>query len=269
MDQVPRALTIAGSDSGGCAGIQADLKTFAALGVHGMSAVTAVTAQNTTSVRAVVEVPVENVASQIEAVAQDIGVDAVKTGMLPSPSVIRRVAQLIADLRLSPLVVDPVMISTSGFPLIPPEAVDCLVSELFPLATIVTPNLHEAEHLAGRPIRTGQDAIKAALSFSRNRSAAVMIKGGHSTDPDFAVDYFVEEGRVHTLRAKRVSTSNTHGSGCTFAAAITAHLAHGRELLESLERSKAFITEAIRHGLDIGEGPGPVGHFFEFWPKIP
>lgn len=268
MANIPRALTIAGSDSGGCAGIQADLKTFAALGVHGMSAITSVTAQDTMRVYLASDLPVEAVERQIQAVLEDIGADAVKTGMLSSSAIIRSVARQLRRFAMECLVVDPVMVSTGGDRLIQPEAVESLKQELFPLASIVTPNLREAELLTGQAIKSLSEIRQAARQILSWGARSVVIKGGHFDDPNQSTDYFFEAGQQCVpLSAERIDTANTHGSGCTFASAIAAYLARGLELRESLVQAKAYVTEAIRHSLSIGQGNGPLGHFYaaEAW----
>lgn len=252
----PRALSIAGSDSGGGAGIQADLKTFAAFGVHGMTAVTAVTAQHTAGVTAVAEVPPEVVAAQIEACASDIGVDAGKTGMLASAPIVEAVAEAVRRWRF-PLVVDPVMASKSGAPLLAPEAQDALVRELFPLATVITPNAREAAILAGRPVASEEEAREAARALADLGPAAVIVKGGHLPG-DEVVDLFFYEGRFTRLTGPRHPGRTTHGTGCTFSAAIAAGLARGWALPDAVERARHLVAEGIRLGLPVGQGFGPV-----------
>jgi hydroxymethylpyrimidine/phosphomethylpyrimidine kinase len=262
---IPRTLTIAGSDSGGCAGIQADLKTFAALGVHGMTAITSVTAQDTTRVHMVSDVPLENIELQIEAVIQDIGVDAVKTGMLSSKEIITLVARQMAKYQVANLVVDPVMVSTSGDPLIHQDAVEALKKDLLPLALVVTPNLREAECLGGRTIAGQADLEEAAVEIFGLGPKAVLIKGGHFHDLHASEDYLFDGSRFVSFSAERIETRNTHGSGCTFASAIAAWLAHGLNLEEAIRRAKDYVTEAIRHSFSLGHGNGPLGHFHRFW----
>ncbi len=253
---LPRALTIAGSDSGGGAGIQADLKAFAALGVHGMSALTAITAQNTTGVTAVHAIPPDIVAAQIEAVASDIGVDAAKTGMLFSSEIIAVVAAQAKRWRF-PLVVDPVMIAKSGAPLLQPEAKDALIRLLLPLATVVTPNAHEAAAITGRPVRTLADAEEAAKAIVDLGPQSVVVKGGHLTG-DMAVDVFLCDGRFHHFKEERISTMTDHGTGCVFAASIAAGLARGDALLQAVRQAKEIVTMSVRFGLPVGKGHGPV-----------
>ena len=257
--RVPRALTIAGSDSGGGAGIQADLKTFAALGVYGMSAITAITVQNTLGVQDALEVPSGIVESQIDAVVEDIGVDAVKTGMLSGPEIIEAVAERARRWGLR-LVVDPVMVAKSGAALLRPEAVQTLRIALLPLAEVVTPNLYEAEVLAGRQIESLEQMREAARAIHAMGPRHVVVKGGHRTGDPFDVlfdgEHFVE------LRGERIDTPHTHGTGCTFSAAITAFLARGWPVEHAVSRAKRYITEAIRHAPGLGHGNGPVDHFW-------
>ncbi|MER3456052.1 MAG: bifunctional hydroxymethylpyrimidine kinase/phosphomethylpyrimidine kinase [candidate division GAL15 bacterium] len=259
---IPRALTIAGSDSGGGAGIQADLKTFSALGVFGMSAVTALTAQNTTGVYAVHEVPPEVVARQIDVVVEDIGVDAAKTGMLSSVPIIEAVADRVRRHRLQQLVVDPVMVAKSGAPLLRPEAQHTLRTQLVPLALVITPNLPEAEVLLGRPIPDRSALQEAARALLDLGPRAVLLKGGHL--PGEPVDLFYDGEQLEELRAERVPTRHTHGTGCVLSAAITAYLSLGMPLREAVRGGKRFVTEAIRFGLPLGRGVGPCNPLFQW-----
>ena len=255
----PAALTIAGSDSGGGAGIQADLKTFQALGVHGMSAITALTAQNTMGVRAVQEVLPEVVAAQIDAVAEDIGVDGAKTGMLSSAPIIRAVADRVRRWDLGPiLVVDPVMVAKSGDRLLREDAVRALIEELLPLAAVVTPNLPEAEVLVGHAVVSDDDVRAAARDILALGPRAVVMKGGHRAGD--ATDLFFDGRREIRLEAKRIDTPNTHGTGCTFSAAIAARIAQGDELAEAVRAAKVYLTGAIEHARRLGGGHGPVAH---------
>lgn len=259
------ALTIAGSDSGGGAGIQADLKTFAALGVHGMTAITAVTAQDSRRVFSSFELPPECVAAQIDAVTRDIGVHAVKTGMLSSPETVRVVAAKAREYQFDKLVVDPVMVSTGGDALIQEDAVECLLQELFPLAMVVTPNLVEAERLVGRAIESSSAMRWAAETILRWGPRAVIIKGGHFQNVHTSTDFLFDGGDFVELAGDLIKTPNTHGSGCTFASAITAFLAQGYELTDAAVRAKEYVTEAIRHSFPLGSGSGPLCHFYKFW----
>jgi hydroxymethylpyrimidine/phosphomethylpyrimidine kinase len=258
---MPIALTIAGSDSGGGAGIQADLKTFAALGVYGTSALTAITAQNTIGVTAVHTLQADLVTAQIEAVAGDMKLDVVKTGMLSSSAIVEAVAAAITALDLPSVVVDPVMIAKSGDRLIDTEALAALKSELLPRARVVTPNVPEAEVLAGMKIATLDEARDAARRIHKLGAASVVVKGGHLPG-DEAIDLLFD-GRTFTeYRAPRIETRNTHGTGCTFASAIAAHLARGEALADAVRLAKDYVTGAIRHGLPIGNGHGPLNHFW-------
>ena len=252
-------MTIAGSDSGGGAGIQADLKTFQALGVYGASTLTAITAQNTLGVRAVHEVPVSIIAAQIDAVVEDIGVDAAKTGMLSSAEIIAAVADRVRHWGLNDrLVVDPVMVAKSGDRLLREDAVEALRRELLPLAAVLTPNLPEAEVLVGRSIENDQDIREAARAILDLGPRAVVVKGGHRTGD--ADDVLFDGREFHVLHANRVDTPNTHGTGCTFSAAIAAQLAQGQDVREAVRRAKAYLTEAIRRSGPLGRGHGPVAH---------
>jgi hydroxymethylpyrimidine/phosphomethylpyrimidine kinase len=254
------ALTIAGSDSGGGAGIQADLKTFAAHGVFGASALTAVTAQNTVEVTGIEELSPAIVGLQIDAVATDIGVDAVKTGMLSSRSLIEIVARKLEEHRLEKTVVDPVMVAKSGARLLDPGAVQAMAAELLPRALVVTPNLPEAESLVGFPVVDEASILEAAKRIVEMGARAALVKGGHGAGEE-CVDVLYHRGRFRHYRAPRIPTKNTHGTGCTFSAAIAAELALGRELEEAVERAKAYLTKALSTGLELGRGYGPLNHF--------
>lgn len=260
MARVPVALTIAGSDSGGGAGIQADLKTFEALGVYGASVITALTAQNTVAVEAIHEVPTDFVTAQIDAVARDIRIDAVKTGMLGTPEIVEAVAAGIERWRLGPVVVDPVMISKSGHALLAPEAVAAVRRRMLPLATIVTPNAHEAAVLSGFEVRTLAEARRAAGAILAMGPAAVLVKGGHLEGEADAVDVLLDAGGETLVRSERIDTPHTHGTGCTYASAIAAGLARGLELPHAVGQAKTYLTEAIRHGFALGAGHGPPWH---------
>jgi hydroxymethylpyrimidine/phosphomethylpyrimidine kinase len=254
--RIPRALTVAGSDSGGGAGIQADLKTFAALGVHGMSAITSITAQNTYSVTRVVDLDPEMVVEQIRVCVEDIGVDAVKTGMLHTTDIIRAVADELRKIS-APKVVDPVMVAKSGAPLLREDAIKTLVEELIPIADVVTPNAREAERLTKIPVKGLEDQKRAAKEIAELGARAVVVKGGHVDGP-VARDVLYFNGDYIVLESERIQTKNTHGTGCTFASAIAAHLAHGTEIVQAVRKAKEFVTDAIRYGLDLGKGSGPV-----------
>jgi hydroxymethylpyrimidine/phosphomethylpyrimidine kinase len=255
------ALTIAGSDSGGGAGIQADLKTFAAHGVYGTSAITAVTAQNTLGVTSAVALEADFVTAQIEAVAGDIALHAVKTGMLANAAIVEAVAATIEELELPLVVVDPVMMAKSGDRLLDADGVQMLCTELLPKALVVTPNIPEAEALCGRSIRSIEDAREAARRIQDMGASAVIIKGGHA--PGDEIIDLLFDGRTFTeWRTPRIATKNTHGTGCTFASAIAANLALGRPLPESGLAAQQYVAGAIRHALPIGRGHGPLDHFW-------
>jgi hydroxymethylpyrimidine/phosphomethylpyrimidine kinase len=262
-ERSPKALTIAGSDSGGGAGIQADLKTFGALGCFGMTAITAVTVQNTEGVTGYEELSPGLVADQIRAVATDIGVDAAKTGMLASAAIVEAVAGAVRETGIDRLVVDPVFVSKHGHRLLAEDAVDALRTSLVPLATLVTPNLPEAAGLAGiAAVRDAADMQRAADAIFELGAQAVLVKGGH-LDQGPAADLLVATGREpRWLEAERIDTPNTHGTGCVLSAAIAARLAWGDALEAAVEAGKAFVTEAIRHALAIGHGIGPVNPLF-------
>jgi hydroxymethylpyrimidine/phosphomethylpyrimidine kinase len=257
------ALTIAGSDSGAGAGIQADLKTFAAHGVYGTSAITAVTAQNTLGVTMFEAVSADLVTAQIEAVVADIGAHAVKTGMLANAAIVEAVAAAIKDLDVPFLVVDPVMIAKSGDRLIDEEAIGSLKTELLREAFLVTPNIPEAEALSGVRIHSDEDRREAARRISAMGATAVLIKGGHYRGDDI-VDLLFEHGEFVEFRHPRVAGRHTHGTGCTFAAAITSHLALGRTLRDAIPRAQRYIADAIRYAPDLGKGHGPMQHFVNF-----
>ncbi len=262
-----RALTIAGSDSGGGAGIQADLKTFLALQVHGMSAITAVTVQNSVGVSGIYPIPPQGVAEQIEAVVSDIGVDAIKIGMLGSADVIAAVAETLRRLEAGPVVVDPVAVSKHGDPLLREDAVDALRDEMLPLATLVTPNLGEAELFSGVTVTDQESQLAAARRLCELGASAALVKGGHLPEEDDAVDLLVgPDGEVSTLRHKRIATEHTHGTGCTLSAAIAAWLARGTDLAEAVRRGKDYVTAGIADSYPLGKGIGPVSHFWRIHP---
>ena len=260
---VPRALTIAGSDSGGGAGIQADLKTFAVLGVWGMSALTSVTVQNTQGVTGVADIPADVVANQIRAVVSDIGVDAAKTGMLSSTSIIEAVGAAAVEVGIPNLVVDPVFVSKHGDPLLRTDAVAALRERILPLATVVTPNLPEASGLAGFDVKTKDDMIEAARAIQGLGPRAVLVKGGHLDEPE-SDDLFFDGTSLEWLSAERIDTPHTHGTGCVLSSAIASFLARGDALLDAVRKGKEFVTQAIRHGIRIGAGIGPVSPGWRF-----
>jgi hydroxymethylpyrimidine/phosphomethylpyrimidine kinase len=256
---VPRALTIAGSDSGGGAGIQADLKTFSALGVYGTSAITAITAQNTLGVQDAADLPITLIEEQIDAVLEDIGTDAAKTGMLSSSEIIEAVAARARRWHLR-LVVDPVMVAKGGAPLLRSDAVTTLRQQLLPLAEVITPNLPEAEVLLERRIETLEEMREAALAIHQLGPRHVVIKGGHrSAEP---IDIYFDGENFVELRAERIETPHTHGTGCTFSAAITALIARGWPVNEAVTRAKRYVTGAIRNAPGLGHGHGPIDHFW-------
>jgi hydroxymethylpyrimidine/phosphomethylpyrimidine kinase len=256
----PIALTIAGSDSGGGAGIQADLKTFAAHGVYGASAIAALTAQNTTGVSAVHAVPPAFVAAQIDAVADDLPIAAVKTGMLFEAGVVDAVAGTLRRRDLPNVVVDPVMVSKSGARLLEEDAVEALRERLLPIATLVTPNLPEAAVLCGRPVGSDEERREAVRRVAGFGPRAVLLKGGHAAGPE-AVDLYDENGRFETLRSPRLATRHTHGTGCTLSAAIAARLALGDSLFDAVRGAKDYLARALAAAPGLGRGAGPLEHF--------
>ena len=263
MSGIPRALTIAGSDSGGGAGIQADLKTFAALGVYGMSAIAALTAQNTLGVRGIVELEPAFVSLQIHMVAEDIGIDAVKTGMLSNAAIITRVAEDLRELGLRKVVVDPVMVAKGGDRLLRADAVAAMIEELFPLALVVTPNLHEVTALTGLEVSSVAGMQEAAHVIKAMGPQYVVIKGGHLAGAP--LDLLFDGREFHAHVNVRYDTPHTHGTGCTFASAIAAGLARGFAVEEAVARAKTYITAAIQQGLPLGRGHGPVHHFHNLY----
>jgi hydroxymethylpyrimidine/phosphomethylpyrimidine kinase len=258
---IPVVLTIAGSDSSAGAGIQADLKAISANGGYGASVITAITAQNTRGVTAAAEVDLGLIRAQADAIFTDLQVAAVKTGMLASVAVIETVAKVLRDYRPPYYVLDPVMVSKTGFPLLAPEAVGALRELLLPLATLVTPNVHEAQALAGAPVRTPAEAEAAGQRLVADGAAAVLVKGGHLAERQ-ATDVLVTPAGVRVFPGEPVDSRHTHGTGCTYSAAIATQLALGRSLEDAITRAKTYITEAIRGGLPVGQGIGPTDHFF-------
>ncbi|MDQ6880942.1 MAG: bifunctional hydroxymethylpyrimidine kinase/phosphomethylpyrimidine kinase [Pseudomonadota bacterium] len=260
----PRLLSIAGSDSGGGAGIQADLKTFAALGCYGMTAITALTAQNTLGVRAIHPVPEEMLRDQIDAVVEDIGVDAVKIGMLHSAGIVRTVAAAVDRHGLRHVVLDPVMMSTSGARLIDDQAQAVLVADLFHRATVITPNLDEAALLVGRPLASEADMEAAATQLLAMGARAVLLKGGHLAGDTVSDLLLARDGAPRWMRAPRIRTGNTHGTGCTLSSAVAAHLALGARLVQAVERARTFVRAALEAGAAVrtGAGSGPLNHGF-------
>jgi len=255
-------LTIAGSDSGGGAGIQADIKAMQANGVFATSVLTAVTAQNTTAVTAAFDLPTDLIEAQIDAVFDDFEIAATKTGMLSSAAIIEVVSMKVREHAIAPLVVDPVMISKSGFALLKPDAIEALRLYLLPLATLVTPNAHEAGLLVGEDVTCEDDARRAAEEIHGMGAGAVLVKGGHLDEESDAVDVLFDGSTFHVFRSPRIDTPHTHGTGCTYAASIAANLAKGFDLVDAVERAKQYVSLAIEHGFAIGHGHGPTDHFY-------
>jgi hydroxymethylpyrimidine/phosphomethylpyrimidine kinase len=260
---IPKALAIAGSDSGGGAGIQADLKTFSAFRVFGLSVLTAVTAQNSLGVQGVFNLPPEFVARQIDSVLSDFGADAVKIGMLSTAPIVGAVAERLRAHRQPRIVLDPVMIAKSGDPLLEPDARAALIRAVLPLAEVVTPNLHEAAALAGLPVDSEADMEEAARRILALGPRTVLVKGGHLKDA--ATDILWNGREMIRFTAARIDSPNTHGTGCTFSSAIAAGLARGRPLGDAIREAKAYVTAAIREGFAVGRGVGALRHFVESW----
>ena len=261
------ALTIAGSDSGGGAGVQADLKTFSALGVYGASVITALTAQNTQGVQGIFNVPASFVEMQMKSIFSDLTPHSVKIGMLSSADIILAVAEGLIRFKAQNIVLDPVMVATSGDALLQDDAVNCLKHELMPLAAIITPNLAEAAVLLGEAVAVDEQGMeKQALRLVDMGAQAVLIKGGHFSGPE-SVDILVVGGRVQRFASPRINTKNTHGTGCTLSSAIAAYLSHGCDLSEAVRKAKTYVTNAIAAAdrLQVGQGYGPTHHFFEWW----
>lgn len=267
-NRVPIALTIAGSDSGGGAGIQADIKTFSSLGVYAASVITAVTAQDTKHVYGVVEMTPDFVAQQIDAVMGDIGAEAVKTGMLASASIVEAVADRMKHWGVTNLVVDPVMIAKGGDALLHASAVDALKTRLLPLALVVTPNIPEAEVLVGRPLKSWDAIMEAAREIYDMGVPNVVIKGGHFEGELTATDILYDGEGYRDFSVGWVETTSTHGTGCTFASAIAALLAKGENMATSVAGAKAFVTKALQDAYPIGHGHGPVHHFYRYWRPL-
>ncbi len=259
------ALTIAGSDSSGGAGIQADIKTMIMNGVYAMSAITALTAQNTTGVRGILESTPDFLRQQLDAVFEDIYPDAVKIGMVSSSELIRVIGERMRYYGAKNVVVDPVMVATSGSSLMKTDAVETLALELFPLATVITPNISEAQVLAGETIQSKEDMVQAAKKIGETYHCAVLLKGGHSIND--ANDLLYEEGEFLWFEGKRIDNPNTHGTGCTLSSAIASNLAKGYSLAESVKRAKDYISGALEAMLDLGQGSGPMNHGFRLENK--
>ena len=263
---VYRAMTIAGSDSGGGAGIQADLKTFAALGVFGTSAVTTITAQNTLAVTNVLEMPTSLIEDQIDAIVSDIGADAVKTGMLSSHAIIETVSESLSRHNLTPVVIDPVMVATSGNPLLREDAVEAMRNVMVPMASVVTPNSREAQVLTGIEIGSVDDLKAAARMLVEELGAQnAVVKGGHLEGP--ATDILYDGSDFFTYTSERFDTTSTHGTGCTLASAIAAGLAKGLDVPSAVGEAKEYVTAAIRTSFPMGQGHGPLNHFHELWGR--
>jgi hydroxymethylpyrimidine/phosphomethylpyrimidine kinase len=261
-----RALTIAGSDTCGGAGIQADLKAFSANGVYGMSVITAVTAQNTMGVFGIQDINPEMIESQIDVIFNDIRVDAIKIGMVSKIESIKAIAKALKKVEKLPVIVlDPVMISKSGFNLLSRDAKDTLVKELFPLATLITPNLPEAEEILGMKIENLKQMKEAAIKLKELGPKAILVKGGHLEGE--ATDLLYDGEKFITLQQERINTTHTHGTGCTLSSAIAANLAKGMKVDEAVNEAKRYITVAIEHGFELGKGVGPTNHFYELYKK--
>ena len=258
-------LTIAGSDSGDGAGIQADLKTFSALGTYGMSVINAITAQNTLGVQEVYNLPAGIIRSQIDAVMSDIRVDAVKIGMLSSVEIIETVAERLACYRPQHIVLDPVMVSKNGCPLLEPDASEALAKQMLPLCSVVTPNIPEAEVLARMEIADSAQIEQALRKIHAMGAKSVLIKGGHL--PGDATDYLFDGSEIHTFPASRIPTKNTRGTGCTLSSAIAAFLARGLPMAEAVRCAKEYVTDAIAHAITLGSGVGPTNHFYRLYQR--
>jgi hydroxymethylpyrimidine/phosphomethylpyrimidine kinase len=260
MQITKKALTIAGSDCSGGAGIQADLKTFSAHGVYGMSVITAVVAENTFRVSGIMDVTADMITKQITDVFEDIRPDAVKIGMLNTPETMHTVANALKIWRPDNVVIDPVMYAKNGSPLMASDSIDKLISEIIPLATLLTPNIPEAEKMSGLTIENIADMRTAALAIHQMGCEAVLVKGGHAIGD--ATDILYDGTFFHQLTSERIDTPNTHGTGCTLSSAIASNLALGYEMSEAVERAKDYVTRAIQHALPFGQGNGPTHHFY-------
>ena len=254
-------LTIAGSDSGGGAGIQADLKSIHANGGFGMSVITSITAQNTREVTRAFDLPTDLIDAQIDAIFSDFDVAALKTGMLSSSEIVGTVAEKLREYSPRNIVIDPVMISKGQYPLLKPDAIERLKADLLPLATVITPNVYEAELLAECEIQTIDDAKTAAKVIQEYGCRGVLVKGGHLSGEQ-SIDVLYADGAFTLFEAERIETKNTHGTGCTYSAAIATHLGLGKDLVDAIQSAKDYITNAIRYSLDIGGGHGPTNHFY-------
>ncbi len=259
-----KALSIAGSDCSGGAGIQADLKTFSANGVFGMSVITAVTAQNTQGVFGIQDINEDMIIDQIRAIFDDIKVDAIKIGMVSKIESIKAIAKSLREIKDIPkIVLDPVMVSKSGFKLLSEDAKDTLIKELFPITTLITPNLPEAEEILGVEIKNTEDMKKAAINLKKLGPKAVLVKGGHLEDD--ATDILYDGEKFIYLKQKRINSKNTHGTGCTLSSAIAANIAKGMNIEDAVREAKRYVTVAIEHGIELGKGVGPTHHFYELY----
>ncbi|MEO0275820.1 MAG: bifunctional hydroxymethylpyrimidine kinase/phosphomethylpyrimidine kinase [candidate division WOR-3 bacterium] len=259
---MPRVLVIAGSDSGGGAGIQADIKTLNSIGVFGMTAITSLTAQNTKGVFEIFDLPASFIKKQIEVVIEDIGVDAIKIGMLSNKDIIEAVIEEIRRYGIENIILDPVMKSQTGYDLIKEDAKKILMEKLLPLSLIVTPNRFEAEEISGLKIENKKDIKEAILKIKEKGAKWVLIKGGHF-EGKYAIDYLSDGKNIYEIKAKRINTNNTHGSGCTYASAIAGYIAKGFDILSAVKKAKRFVYGAIKNSLQIGKGKGPVNHFWK------
>ena len=259
--EIKKVLTIAGSDSSGGAGIQADIKTITAHKMYAMSAITSLTAQNTIGVKSILDATPEFVADELDCIFQDIRPDAVKIGMVSQAAIIEVISAKLREYEAENIVVDPVMVATSGSRLLSPDAMAALQSHLLPLASIITPNIPEAEVLTGRPIRTNADMLLAGQKLAAQHFGAVLIKGGHLSCS--ADDLLCQKGRLQWFKSERVANENTHGTGCTLSSAIACHLAAGRPLDEAVRAAKDYITGALQAGLNLGHGSGPLLHMWQ------
>jgi hydroxymethylpyrimidine kinase/phosphomethylpyrimidine kinase len=258
---IPKIMTIAGSDSGGGAGIQADIKTIAALGGYGTTVITAITAQNTREVTAIHEIPVEIIEAEFRAVMEDIGADALKIGMLGTSRIIETISGLLGEFRVNHVVLDPVMISKSGAELLQPDAVDALIGKLIPQCSLLTPNIPETEKLVGFPISSDEDIQNAAFILQRMGVPAVLIKGGHLNRPNIMNTLF-DGKEFHRFTTTRLDTAYTHGTGCTLSSAIATHLGYNKPLVEAVELSIQYVSEGIQKGYRVGRGTNPLNHHF-------
>ncbi len=259
----PICMTIAGSDSGGGAGIQADLKTFASLSCYGVSVITSVTAQNTKGVNDIHIIPEKIVANQIKSIKDDMNFSAVKTGMIPENNIVQVVVNHLSNIENLKLVVDPVIVATSGDKLVSDESIQTIKNLLFPLATTITPNLTEAEVLIGKKIQNREDLMNSCKELKSFGSKSVVVKGGHFVDSEFSEDIFYDGKKYEFFTAPRIQTTSTHGTGCTFSSAITSFLAREEDLITSVDKAKKYVTNAIDKAFKIGEGNGPLNHFYQ------